>query len=118
MARHVDSHLGARLVPPRHLAKAPPPDRRRRLAALAGVLAQGPQLPKPVVYETVTDWAVATNHTRTVEMAWVRREPGAGRAARVGAAVLVATTPATHACPPRADGSSVHPVPRPAVRSA
>ena len=43
-----------------------------RRAALAGVLAQGPQLPQPVVYDTVTDWAVATNHSRTVEMAWVR----------------------------------------------
>jgi hypothetical protein len=42
------------------------------LQALAGTLAQGPQLPEPIVFDTVMDWATATNHSRTVELASVR----------------------------------------------
>lgn len=41
------------------------------LQALAGVLAQGPQLPEPLVFGSVADWATTTNHSRTLELAGI-----------------------------------------------
>lgn len=59
-------------VPAAHAAAAAPPLPPPSL--LAGVLAQGPQLPEPLVFGSVADWATTTNHSRTLELAGVRAQ--------------------------------------------